>query len=275
MRTVYLGTAQFAAAVLRHLVADGTVPQLVVTRPDRPAGRGRKLTAPPVADVARELGIAVAQPEDVNDEAGRQLIADAEPDALLVCAYGALIREPLLSSYEILNVHPSLLPRWRGAAPIERAIIEGDGETGVSIMRLVEGLDCGPVCAQEREPIADDDSFGTLSERLEQRSAALLGEVLVAPRPFVEQDESAATYAEKITASDRILDPVSSAAEQDRLVRALSPHIGARVELEDGLMLGVRSAHLDSGRLIYDEVVPPGSRPMSWEEFQRGRGERE
>jgi methionyl-tRNA formyltransferase len=273
VRTVYLGTAQFAAAVLRHLVASGTVPELVVTRPDRPAGRGRKLTAPPVADTARELGIPVAQPEDVNDETGRQLIAEAAPKALLVCAYGALIREPLLSSYEILNVHPSLLPRWRGAAPIERAIIAGDSETGVSIMALVEGLDCGPVCAAVREPISSNDTFATLSDRLEVRSADLLNEVLKSPRAFVEQDESAANYAEKIVAADRILDPSSSAAEQDRVVRALSPHIGARAELEDGTMLGVRSAHLDGDRLIYDEVVPPGSRAMSWEEFQRGRGE--
>lgn len=272
-RTVYLGTAQFAAAVLRQLVGAGTVPQLVITRPDRPAGRGRKLTAPPVADVARELGIALAQPDDVSDAAGCQMIAELKPDALLVCAYGALIREPLLSSYEILNVHPSLLPRWRGAAPIERAIIAGDLESGVSIMRLVEGLDCGPVCAQVREPIAADDTFGTLSGRLELRSAELLNEVLASPRPFVEQDESAATYAEKITAADRILDRSRSIAEQERLVRALSPHIGARVELEDGLMLGVRSAHLDQDRLIFDEVVPPGSRVMSWDEFQRGRGE--
>jgi methionyl-tRNA formyltransferase len=273
VRTVYLGTAHFAAGVLRHLVAAGTVPQLIVTRPDRPAGRGRKLTAPPVADVARELGIALAQPDDVNDAAGCQLIAEVEPEALLVCAYGALIREPLLSSYEILNVHPSLLPRWRGAAPIERAIIAGDEETGVSIMRLVEGLDCGPVCAQIIEPIAADDSFGTLSERLELRSAELLSDLLVSPRPFVEQDESAVTYAEKITATDRILNSASSAAEQERVIRALAPHIGARVELEDGLMLGIRSAHLDQGRLVYDEVVPPGSRAMSWKEFQRGRGE--
>ena len=273
MRTVYLGTAPFAAGLLRHLAAAGTIPELVVTRPDRPAGRGRKLTAPPVADTARELGIDVVQPEDVNDESGRQLIAEAAPDALLVCAYGALIREPLLSSCEILNVHPSLLPRWRGAAPIERAIIAGDSETGVSIMRLVEGLDCGPVCAAVPEPITADDTFGTLSERLELRSAELLNQVLSGPRAFVEQDESAANYAEKIVATDRILDPSSSAAEQDRVIRALSPHIGARAALDDGTMLGVRSAHLDGDRLIYDEVVPPGSRAMSWEEFQRGRGE--
>ena len=273
MSTVYIGTANFAAGLLRQLVDAGEAPELVVTMPDRPAGRGRKLTAPPVADVARELAIELAQPDDINDQAGRELIAAAQPDALVVCAYGALIREPLLSSYEILNVHPSLLPRWRGAAPIERAMIAGDEETGVSIMRLVEGLDCGPVCASVREPIRADDSFGSLSERLELRGAELLVEAIRSPPPFLEQDESAATYAEKITADDRILSPTSSAEEQERRVRALAPHIGARVELDDGTMLGVRSAHLDGGRLIYDEVVPPGSRAMSWEEFQRGRGE--
>ncbi len=273
MRSVYLGTAQFAAGVLRHLVAAGTVPELVVTRPDRPAGRGRKLTPPPVADAARELGIAIAQPDDVNDQLSRQTIAEVQPQALLVCAYGALITEPLLSTYETFNVHPSLLPRWRGAAPIERAIIEGDSETGVSIMRLVEGLDCGPVCARVHEAITPEDSFGTLSARLELRSAELLTEILASPQPFVEQDESGATYAEKIAAADRILDASRSAAEQERVVRALAPHIGARVELEDGTMLAVRRAHVDHERLIYDEVVPPGSRAMSWEEFQRRRGE--
>ncbi len=273
MRTVYIGTAQFAAGLLRHLVAGGTVPELVITRPDRPAGRGRKLTAPPVADAARELGITVAQPEQINNSAGRQLISGAAPDLLLVCAYGELITEPLLSSYEILNVHPSLLPRWRGAAPIERAIIAGDAETGVSIMRLTEGLDCGPVCSSVSEPINADDSFGTLSERLELRGAELLRAALVDPSPFVEQDEALASYAEKITAADRILSPQSSAREQERVVRALAPHIGARVELADGTMLAVRSAHLEAERLIYDEVVPPGSRAMSWAEFQRGRGE--
>ena len=273
MTSVYLGTAQFAAGVLRHLVDAGAAPSLVITRPDRPAGRGRKLTAPPVADVARELAIPVAQPEDVNSDAGRQLISDASPDVLLVCAYGDLIREPLLSSYEILNLHPSLLPRWRGAAPIERAIIAGDSETGVSIMKLTEGLDSGPVCAVVREPIHPDDTFGSLAERLEQRGAQLLVGATEGPQSFVAQDDAAATYAEKITAADRLLDGQASAEQQDRVVRALSPHIGARAELDDGTVIGVRSAHLEGGSLIYDEVVPPGGRAMSWDDYLRGRGE--
>ena len=136
MRTVYLGTSGFAASVLERLAHTEHRPALVVTRPDRPAGRGRKLTAPPVADTARGLGIDLDQPADVNAAEARARIARAEPDVVVVCAFGALLKEPLLSELELLNVHPSLLPRWRGAAPIERAIMAGDERTGVSIMRV-------------------------------------------------------------------------------------------------------------------------------------------
>jgi methionyl-tRNA formyltransferase len=146
LRTVYLGTSPFAVAVLERLAGSPHRPALVVTRPDRPRGRGRSLQAPPVADAARALGIDVMQPEALHAPEPLERIAAAAPDALVVCAYGVLIREPLLSGYEVVNVHPSLLPRWRGAAPVERAIMAGDSETGVSIMRLTEGLDSGPVC---------------------------------------------------------------------------------------------------------------------------------
>ena len=161
-RTVFVGTTDFAAAVLDRLAASDERPVLVVTRPDRPRGRGRRVAAPPVAEAARALGIDLYQPESVNDEAARARIADAKPDVICVCAFGALIKEPLLSEYELLNVHPSLLPRWRGAAPIERAMMAGDAETGVSIMRLTAGLDSGPVCLQAREPIGPQDTYGTL-----------------------------------------------------------------------------------------------------------------
>ena len=149
MITVYLGTSEFAAAVLRRLAASAHRPALVVTRPDRPRGRGRRLASPPVADAARELEIELFQPDDVNDVAARARIAAAQPGAVCVCAFGALIKAPLLSEHEMLNVHPSLLPRWRGAAPVERALIAGDAVTGVSIMRVTAGLDSGPVCLQE------------------------------------------------------------------------------------------------------------------------------
>ncbi|MHB1835772.1 MAG: methionyl-tRNA formyltransferase, partial [Solirubrobacteraceae bacterium] len=166
VRTVYLGTSEFAVAVLRTLADSVHRPRLVVTRPDRPRGRGRRPAAPPVAVAAGELGIELVQPESVNGEDARAAIDAADPQTVIVCAFGALISEPLLSEHTFLNVHPSLLPRWRGAAPIERAIIAGDDLTGVTIMRLVAGLDSGPVCAAETEPIGPRDTYGTLWPRL-------------------------------------------------------------------------------------------------------------
>ncbi|HEX4114435.1 MAG TPA: methionyl-tRNA formyltransferase [Solirubrobacteraceae bacterium] len=305
MRTVFLGTSAFAAALLTRLVGergqpDSYAPALVLTRPDRPAGRGRKLGAPPVAETARALGLALAQPESVNEPAVRELIADIAPDAVIVCAFGALVKEPLLSDYEMLNVHPSLLPRWRGAAPIERAIMAGDERTGVSIMRLTAGLDSGPVCLLASEPIHADDTFGSLAGRLERVGGDLLLSALWTldrgePLAFAEQDEGQITYAEKIVAADRLLDPKRPAVELERVVRALSPHVGTRVALSDGTQLGVRRAalgtppasdggegvHARDGRLLLDcvegaleliEVQPPGKRPMPAEAFLRGHG---
>ena len=265
MATVFLGTSDFAAAVLQRLAAsERHRPVLVVSRPDRPSGRGRRLTPPPVAECARALGIPLAQPESVNEPAARELIARAGPpqdgeragvaaspgersrQTLIVCAFGALIKEPLLSEHEILNVHPSLLPRWRGAAPIERAIIAGDAETGVSIMRLTAGLDSGPVCLTGSEPIHAQDTFGSLSERLQALEQA---------PPFTAQPEDGVTYAEKIGPPDRLLDPQRPAVELERVVRALHPHIGARAALADGSLLGVRRATLGGA----EDGAPPAS----------------
>jgi methionyl-tRNA formyltransferase len=293
VRTVYLGTSEFAAAVLRRLADSPHRPALVVTRPDRPRGRGRKLASPPVADVARELGIALEQPETVNDEAALATVAAARPEAVCVCAFGALIKEPLLSAYPMLNVHPSLLPRWRGAAPIERAIMSGDERTGVSIMQLTEGLDSGPVCVQATQSIKGDDTFGSLAARLEVLGADLLVRTLDESPPCVPQDEALATYAAKIGPEDRVLDPARAAVELERTVRALTPHIGAHVVLEDGERLGVREARVltdggpPAGELSLDGsrpvlgcaegalelvvVQPPGRREMRGEDYLRGR----
>jgi len=286
-RTVFLGTSDFAAAVLERLADSPHRPALVVTRPDRPAGRGRKLSAPPVADAARALGLELAQPENVNDEQARARIAQARPDAVIVCAFGAMIREPLLSDFEMLNVHPSLLPRWRGAAPVERAIMEGDEKTGVCIIRLTAGLDSGPVFLEGVEPIAPDDTYGTLAARLRELGADLLLRVLDERSEPAEQPEDGVTYAEKITAADRTLDPAAPAEVNDRVVRALSPHIGARVRLADGGFLGVLLAAVrapgeagepraDGERLMLGglellEVQPAGKRPMTAAAYLRGR----
>jgi methionyl-tRNA formyltransferase len=279
VRLVYLGTTDFAAAILERLAQSETYrPALVLTRPDRPRGRGRKLASPPVAVAARELELALEQPERVNDRQSVELIAAARPDAVVVCAFGALIKEPLLSAYELLNVHPSLLPRWRGAAPIERAIIAGDSETGVSILRLTAGLDSGPVCLARGEPIDDHDTYGSLSLRLCELSAELLLDVLDRkaagdPLAFVEQDEGEATYAEKIEPDDRTLDPTRPAEQLERVVRALHPQIGARVELPDGTLLGVQQAALGDERESH--AVALGRRPAAPPERELGVVERD
>ncbi len=310
MSTVFLGTSEFAAAVLERLArSDAHRPALVLTRPDRPSGRGRRLTPPPVAERARALGLPVAQPESVNAPEARALIARAgraageEPSdahaaaehvrrTLVVCAFGALIKEPLLSEHDILNVHPSLLPRWRGAAPIERAIMAGDTHTGVSIMRLTAGLDSGPVCLAAREPIHPQDTYGSLAERLQRLGGELLVRALDEAPPFVAQEQDGVTYAEKLGAADRLLDPSRPAVELERVVRALQPHIGARAALADGTLLGVQRAALlqriaplgvsagegslllgcTPGTLELLVVKPAGGRAMEASAYLRGHG---
>lgn len=295
MSTVYLGTSDFAATVLRRLASSQHRPALVVTLPDRPQGRGRKLTPPPTAEAARELGIELLQAEDVNAEAARERIAAANPSAVIVCAFGQLIREPLLSEHLMLNVHPSLLPRWRGAAPIERAIMAGDRRTGVCVMKLVAGLDAGPVALSSEVPIGTDTDFEALSSTL----AGIGGELLVGALnlqaegklEFTEQDESQVTYAEKIEAAERRLDPSRPATELAAKVRALTPHIGAYLEIAGGERLGVRRARAVDvslktgtvraewgallvgccrGALRLDVVQPPGGKPMPVDAYLRG-----
>lgn len=297
MRTVYLGTSEFAATVLDRLAASAHRPQLVVTRPDAPRGRGRKLAAPPVADTAELLGIEVFQPQDVNSESARKRIAALEPEVIAICAYGALIKEPLLSQHEWLNVHPSLLPRWRGAAPVERAIEAGDEETGISVMRPTAELDAGPVGVQRAEAIRPDDNYGTLASRLSALGGELLVEALDLQPSFRDQPDTGVSYAEKIGPDDRRLDPGLGADRLERRVRALTPHIGTYIDLPWDERLGVTRAALASGgdgpqagqlavsdgRLLYgaatgalelQEVHPAGKRPMDAEAWIRGYGGR-
>ena len=296
MRTSYLGTSEFAATVLRRLAVSPHKPSLVVTPPDSRRGRGRRELPPPAAELAAELGLPLLQSADVNEEAALAKLRAAAPAAVVVCAFGQLIREPLLSEYPLLNVHPSLLPRWRGAAPIERAIMAGDAETGTCIMRLTAGLDSGPVALSERVEIGPEEDFAALSERL----AALSGELLVraldlqeaGKLEFAEQDEAAVTYAEKIDPAERRIDPSRPASAEAARVRALTPHVGAYLELAGGERLGVKRARAVDGSgapgtvaqspdrnlliacaervLEVDVVQPPGGKPMPADAYLRG-----
>jgi methionyl-tRNA formyltransferase len=295
LRTAYLGTSEFAAAVLRRLAASPHAPALVVTPPDRPRGRGRRLAPPPAAETATELGLAVHKTESVNRPESVEALGAARPEVVAVCAFGQLIKEPLLSEYLMLNVHPSLIPRWRGAAPIERALMAGDEHTGVTIMRVTEELDAGPVAIQEQIEIGDGDDYGSLSARL----AELAGGTLMAALDclaqgsleFTEQDESRATYAEKIRPEERHLDPARPAPELERKVRALNPQVGTHLELDGNERLGVRAASAVGdgppageianwggelllgcvdGALRLDLVQPPGRRPMAAADYLRG-----
>jgi methionyl-tRNA formyltransferase len=295
VRTAYLGTSAFAAAVLRRLAESRHKPLLVVTPPDRPKGRGRKLASPPAAEAARELGLELHQAADVNSEESVERIRSAQPEAIPVCAFGQLIKEPLLSEFTLLNVHPSLIPRWRGAAPIERALIAGDRTTGVTIMRVTAGLDAGPVALIEEVAIAEDDDYESVSAKLADLGGDLLVRTLdgleAGNIEFTEQDDSRASYAEKISPEERRLDPARPATELARRVRALTPHIGTYLELEDGSRLGVREASaVDRGPgagtidgrdgalvlgtskagLRLEIVQPPGGKPMSAADFLRG-----
>ncbi len=294
-RTAFFGTSPFAATVLRVLAVSAHRPALVVSPPDRRQGRGRKVRPPPAAVVARGAGLELVQTESVNDPGALERIRDTAPEVGVVCAFGQLIREPLLGELEMLNVHPSLLPRWRGAAPIERAIMSGDRETGVTIMKLTEGLDSGPVALAERVPIEPAEGYGPLSERLAELGAVLMLRALeMRDRGELElhsQDDAHASYAAKISSSERRLDPSRAAIELERVVRALTPHIGAHLELEGGERIGVREALAEEGELAEGRlepagetlrlgcgagvlrlvsVQPPGGRAMAAEAYLRG-----
>jgi len=248
-------TAPFGADVLERLAATHDIVQLL-TRPDAPRGRGRNLAPSPAKEVAGRLGIPVVHERDAIDA-----------DVVVVAAYGLLIPESLLSRALWLNVHPSLLPRWRGAAPVERALMAGDSRTGVTIHRTTAELDAGPIAAQEAFDVGPEDDAGTVYARSAEVATRLLDGVLAGEPAFVEQPAEGATYAEKIAPADRELDPARPAAELVNRVRALSPHIGAR--LGDLLVWKARVA--EDGSFEPVDVQPPGGRRMTYAEYLRGR----
>jgi methionyl-tRNA formyltransferase len=269
MRIAVAATAAFGAAVLEGLAARGHEIEVLITRPDAKQGRGRKRLPPPAKEAARRLDVPVEQPERLTAFPG-------EARVVVVAAYGVLVPEKLLGERLWLNVHPSLLPRWRGAAPVERAIMAGDRETGVTIHRTTAELDAGPIAAQRRIPIGPEDDTGVVLDRAAPLAVDLLDEVFREPT-FTPQPEGAATYADKITAADRELDWDDLPEVNLNKIRALSPHIGARA-LVDGRRLLVWRARpareesvLVAGGLELLDVQREGGKRMTAEEYLRGR----
>ena len=261
MRLAVAASAPLGADVLERLAENHDIAYLL-TRPDRPRGRGRRVAPTPAKEAAERLGLEVRQPERLDGS------FDPEVDTVVVAAYGLLIPEPVLERALWLNVHPSVLPRWRGAAPIERALMAGDAETGVSIIKLVPELDAGPIAAQRAFSVGEEDDFGTVSARAGEVAAELLEQALPQPE-LTRQPEEGLTYAAKIGPEDRELDWSRPPQELLNRIRALSPHIGARGELH-GRPVTVWRARIEDGELVPVEVQAEGRRRMSYDEFLRG-----
>jgi len=256
-------TASFGADVLERLAARHEIACLL-TRPDAPAGRGRRVAAPPAKTVAERLDIPVLQPERLDPG------LDLGAPTVVAVAYGLIVPDSVLEERLWLNVHPSLLPRWRGAAPVERAIMAGDTETGVTIIRLVSELDAGPIAAQKAFAIDTGDDAGAVFDKAAGIAADLLDMVLADPTPVCRDQFGDVTYAEKITGLDRMLDLGRPAGELVNVVRALSPHIGARAEVR-GRDVTVWRARVDEdGSFVPVEIQPDGGRRMSYEAWLRG-----
>lgn len=295
MRLVFAGTPAFAVPALRALSGSHEI-ALVLTQPDRPAGRGMRLTASPVCVAAGKLGLAVEKPSALRDPAIQQRIRELNPDAIVVAAYGLILPGPVLSVPRLgcLNIHASLLPRWRGAAPVHRALLAGDAVTGVCIMQMEAGLDTGPVLLERVVAILPEDTTGTLTERLANVGAEAIVEVLSGPERFPPKGQPGVgiTYAHKVTKADSRIDWSASAEEVNRLVRAFNPVPGAEAELLGEIVKVWRASPVDGvgapgslvegaglivacghGALRIEEIQRRGARRMSAAEYMRGRGD--
>lgn len=258
MRVVFAGTPPFAATALEAILAAGHDVALVLTQPDRPAGRGLRASPSAVAALAAKRGIPLEKPLTLRDPASQDGLRRVHPDVMVVAAYGLILPASVLDipRWGCLNIHASLLPRWRGAAPVQRAILAGDAETGICIMRMAEGLDTGPVLLESRLPIGPAETSGSLTERLASLGAQAVVEVLsriesLEARP---QDDSRATYAQKIRKAEARLDWRRSNAQIDRAIRAFNPFPGAETRLGD-LALKIWRAQAVSGEGTPGEIV--------------------
>jgi len=265
-RVLFAGTPEFALASLRALVAADAKPVAVLTQPDRPAGRGKRLTASPVKEYALQAGIEVLQPPILRGADVVAELAAHSSDLMIVAAYGLILPQEVLDlpAHGCVNVHASLLPRWRGAAPIQAAILNGDPESGVSLMSMTAGLDCGPVYVREVLSIGEDETAGELHDRLAELGGTLLvrhlAAILEGTLEAVEQDESQATYAPKIRKQDAVMDWRRPAHELQRLVRAYNPSPGAWFELEEQRIRCWKVARLDDVDDVPGKIVSSGRR---------------
>jgi len=300
LRLIFAGTPDFAVPALDALAGAGHQVVAVYTQPDRPAGRGRKLTPSPVKTRAQALGLPIEQPESLKSSDMQTILRGYAPDAMVVVAYGLLLPQAVLDipKYGCLNIHASLLPRWRGAAPIQRAIAAGDTETGVGIMQMEKGLDTGPVLLERRIPIAPADTGGVLHDRLASLGAQAIVEALerlehgtLEPEP---QDSTQATYAHKLTKQEGALDWRKPADLLARQVRAFNPwpvafatfegeilrvwnatsRPNAAADRSPGDIVTVSAEGIDvatgEGMLRITRLQPPGKRPMNAAEFLNG-----
>jgi len=292
---VFMGSPDFALPSLRALTQHYHIAG-VVTQPDRASGRGRELKPPPVKTLALELGLPIIQPQKLREPEAMAQLQAWKPDLIVVAAFGQILKKEVLDlpRFGCVNVHASLLPRWRGAAPINAAILAGDEETGVTIMQMDAGLDTGPMLAKRSIRLHPDDTAGSVFQTLSTLGADLLLETLpdymegkIIPQP---QPEDGATYAPMLKKEDGRLDFSKPADELERRVRAMNPWPGAFMEL-DGAILKIHRAHVDAGNasagrrlvvqnqpavgagggiLILDEVQPAGKKPMSGTSFLAG-----
>ncbi|MBE0696210.1 MAG: methionyl-tRNA formyltransferase [Anaerolineaceae bacterium] len=280
-----------------RILAEHTRVVGVVTQPDRPAGRGRVLTPPPVKMLAQSLGIEVIQPEKLREPEAQTRLKEWAPDLIVVTAFGQILRKSVLElpSYGCINVHASLLPRWRGAAPIQSAILHGDAVSGATIMLMDPGIDTGPILAQRQADIFPGETAGQLSQRLAELGANLLIDTL--PRYLSGeiqpqgQEEALSTYAPMIAKKEGLLNLNQPADQLERRIRAFQPWPGAFMEWQ-GLALKIHRAHTapctaclpgqrciiddlpavatPDGCLVFDEIQPAGKRVMPGQEFLRG-----
>ncbi len=298
MRVTFFGTSEFAVPTLRALVESAHGVGLVVAAPAQPSGRGRKLVPSPVETEARALGLAVLSPEDPNDPAFVAKLKSRSPDVAVLAAYGYILKPPLLAAPALgfLNIHPSLLPRYRGAAPIQRAILAGEQQTGVTVIVLSEQVDAGDIIEQEAVPVGQDETAGELSQRLADAGARLVldaltrfGEGTPARTP---QDPKLATRAPKIAKSERSIDWRESAQQIHNRIRALSPEPGAVTSFRQRRIVLLRSripstsdegepgqlliqheglvVAAGSGTVEIIELKPEGKRAQTGQDFRNG-----